>query len=212
MKLSVKEKIMALLSALPVEYASEARILKREDHERLYEIVPQLEEVEKAVETELKPLKAPTNEKFSHQALPKVRRFSTNAEKKSCRFHNSTNHSSEECYLNKVIAKANLVVVEKVNNKSEDIFYSLNNLGCGGEQVGDLIMDSGASFHLTPDKNKITTYIPIYNKAVILPDGSKVRIKGKGTVTIDALINGESKPFTLTEVRLLINWPKTIAM
>ena len=47
------------------------------------------------------------------------------------------------------------------------------------------IVDSGATYHLWPYYKAFISYNRIYNQYITLTDESKIRIAGKGTITIE---------------------------
>ena len=64
-------------------------------------------------------------------------------------------------------------------------------------------MDSGASFHISNNENEINNLIPTTNECVQLPNGKKIPVKGTGTVTINAAVDGDAHPLTFKCVRYI---------
>lgn len=124
-KVATMDKVNALLEALLVEYAQEARMIRREEYERLYEIIPQSEEFEALQGIRFTPaqnVRAPTtsnartNQPIPDQ-VPRRIRYSTaastaNIALKVCQYHkHATNHSTEECFTHAPMKRCHLIAV-----------------------------------------------------------------------------------------------------
>ena len=64
------------------------------------------------------------------------------------------------------------ILEKEVINKAKDLFNKT------------FILDSGASEHYTPNKDYLIDYKPVYNKSVIVANGTKLAIKGIGNIPV----------------------------
>jgi hypothetical protein len=73
---------------------------------------------------------------------------------------------------------------KKKNDSSVKVAFLANN------EVSDegWIIDSAASVHMTPDEKSFSSIIAI-NEYVVVADNKKLRVEGKGSVTISGLVN-----------------------
>ena len=216
-KIPVAERIKSLLAALPVEYAHDARFIMRDMPERLYEIVPILKETETILARHVPPVsQRPTSQQPRPYQPANRQHFTRNKqtaprrteEKKVCRYHpHATNHTTEECSMNATLARLNLTVVERelVTQTDKNYIFTLpsSSLGYSEQILNDWVMDSGASFHLTPNIHEINKFIPLSNEFVILPNGTRIQISGKGNVVLDVFVNGKSTLFVQNDVRCI---------
>ena len=66
------------------------------------------------------------------------------------------------------------------------------------------IFDSGASVHINPKKDEINGFILSKAQSFIkLPDGFKLPIIGKGSITFNVLVNNKPSSLTINDVRYI---------
>ena len=154
--------------------------------------------------------KLPNLKSETGQALhaPKVGRKSYEDWKKSaiCRFCDEEGHVQNECP--KRIGKdkeEKRVRFEK--KKGQANLASGVALSCpkyafvtSRSLVGQVVLDSGSSFHIIPDKSLIRDYVENSSYSIEMPDGRTLNSSGKGDVLLSFELRGEERSLLLKDV------------
>ena len=116
----------------------------------------------------------------------------------TCSFHKNNNHSDKDCRKQKEL-RGKKTAPPKFSNKPSDSFYSCS------DQVYKINMwyvDSGASFHMTPDRTLFNAQEPSQGE-IIISDGNTIQIKAIESITLQVLVNGIPKSLHLENVRFV---------
>lgn len=107
-------------------------------------------------------------------------------------------HVASECSDKKKDDKDKKRPEKKKSDTSVKVAFLTHNL----QTIKDSswIIDSAASAHMSPNKKLFTSLEKLSESNVIVADNKSLRVKGKGTITISALVNGQNRDIIIQNV------------